>query len=367
MAPLLLSSEPYYDQYGAANNFQTEQSDDSEHQPRQPRHERRPRPSHHHHHRRQNTWRSDSSSPRRRRSKVYPKSTDGKRALAFDLNLGSKKSSIDRLKWKPRTNTWPDLSPDASSRTLERINILASTTYVDDQGDAAVEIQSDLEKGNNDSYFIHWLHIQRDNMDLDEFESLALQSPRINDEMALVVGHLMARVRKELEKKFVHGSYMLPDVLRCDGLDTEDSKKEDISATWVCIPYFSMESPNTFRADTSGSSSHPLRTLLQSCYDFESTNDREFNHQSQIGESDWGHKVVSLPQVWCLILGTDTIISSAHKGLDILSKPAISRTIFTGDSDKASLVKVIDPYKRQFFFPIKSCRTFYVLSFPPNP
>lgn len=66
-----------------------------------------------------------------------------------------------------------------------------------------MEIQSDLEKGNNDSYFIHWLHIERDNMDLDEFESLALQSPRINDEMALVVGHLMARVRKELEKTFV--------------------------------------------------------------------------------------------------------------------------------------------------------------------
>ncbi|KAH7411095.1 hypothetical protein BKA64DRAFT_373294 [Cadophora sp. MPI-SDFR-AT-0126] len=198
-------------------------------------------------------------------------------------------------------------------------------------------------------------------MDLDEFESLALQSPRINDEMALVVGHLMARVRKELERPFVHGRYMLPDVLRCDGINTEDSEKEDISATWVCIPYFSMENPNTARADTSRSSSHPLRTLLQSCYDFESTIDREFNHQSHIGESHWEHKVVSLPQVWCLILGTDTIISSAHKGLDILSKPVISRTIFTGDSDKASLVKIIDPYKRQFFFPLKSCRTFYEL------
>jgi len=57
---------------------------------------------------------------------------------------------------------------------------------------------------------------------------------------------------------------------------------------------------------------------------------------------------------------TETIISSAQAGLDALSKPAISRTIFTGDSDKAGLVKIIDPYKRQFFFPIKSCRTFYV-------
>lgn len=97
---------------------------------------------------------------------------------------------------------------------------------------------------------------------------------------------------------------MLPDVQRCDGLDTEDNEKEDISATWVCMPYFSMESPKGSRANTPASSSHPLRTLLQSCYDFESTNDQDFDLQSKIGERDWGDKAISLPQVWCLILGT---------------------------------------------------------------
>ncbi|KAL2070763.1 hypothetical protein VTL71DRAFT_13789 [Oculimacula yallundae] len=362
MAPLMLTSEPHYafDQYGAANNVTADQSDDEIPHPRErPRRTRGPPPPPPFRRTRRESWSSDSGSLRGRRARSNPRSTDGKRALTCELNLGSKTASIDNLRWKPRTSTWPNLSPRTSSRKLERINILASTTYVDDQGEATVEIQSDLDNGS-DAHFIHWLHVQRDNMDLDEFENLALQSPRISDEMALVVGHLMTKVRKELEKSFVHGRYMAPDVLRCDGLDTGNSEKEDISALWISLPYFSMESPKVSRVNTSTSTFHPLRTLLQSCYDFESTHDRESTHLLHgLTQSGQGDKVVSVPQVWCLILGTDTIITSSQTDLDILSEPAISRTIFTGASDKASLVKIIDPYKRQFFLPIKSCRTFY--------
>jgi hypothetical protein len=312
MPPLLLPSEPYYEQHGTSNNFKNNQFDNGDDQARgrqsqshQKQHPFRPFPPRH-----RRTLSSISDYPSSRHFRWYPKSSDGKRALTFELNLGSKKSSVEGLRWKPRKTTWPDLSPETSSRTLERINILASTTYSDEQGDAAVEIQSDAEKENQDTHFIHWLHIQRENMDLDEFERLALQSPRISDEMALVVGHLMTKVRKELEKTFAHGRYMLPGALRCDGLDPGNSEKEDISATWVCIPYFSMKSPDISRTRTSSTSNlHPIRTLLQSCYDFESTIERDSDQQGyRVEEDEWENKIVHLPQLWCLILGTGNIL-----------------------------------------------------------
>jgi hypothetical protein len=46
--------------------------------------------------------------------------------------------------------------------------------------------------------------------------------------MALVVSDLMKEVRKELEKNFVHGRYMLSGAFRCDGCDASKNDEEDI-------------------------------------------------------------------------------------------------------------------------------------------
>jgi hypothetical protein len=318
MATLLLSSKPYYDQYATFNNFKTDQFDDNDAQSRtryhRERREERRRPFPHmdprYYRPRRRSFSPMSNNPHNRRSRRHPHSRDGKRALTCELNLGSNKSSVNGLRWKPRTNTWPDLSPAASSRTLERLNILASTTYSDEQGDAAVEVQCDSDKQNQDDHFIHWLHIQRPDMDLDEFERLALQSPRISDEMALVVSHLMTKVRKELEKAFVHGRYMLPGAFRCDGRDTSKNEKEDISAVWMCIPYFSMKTDHQFHGKAPSTSNlHPLRTLLQSCYDFESTRDRDSGHHGHHKIGGKLAKTVYLPQLWCFILGSGKVLN----------------------------------------------------------
>jgi hypothetical protein len=76
---------------------------------------------------------------------------------------------MNGLGLRPRADTWPDLSSKASSRILERLNILASTTYSDEQGEAAVDMQCDADKKSQEARFIHWLHIQRPEMDLNEF------------------------------------------------------------------------------------------------------------------------------------------------------------------------------------------------------
>lgn len=188
---------------------------------------------------------------------------------------------------------------------LERLNILASTTYSDEHGDAAVDMQCNAEKKSQDAHFIHWLHIQRPEMDLEEFERLALQSPRISDEMTLVVNHLMTMVREKLEKSFVHGRYMLPGALRCDGRDASKNDKEDISAVWMCVPYFSLEAMHQHsRGEFSPSNLHPLRTLLQSCYDFESTRERDVEQHNYLKAGREEVSAVHIPQVWCLILGS---------------------------------------------------------------
>lgn len=239
--------------------------------------------------------------------RYYPKSADGRRDLTFELDLGSPKDVAKQLQRKRRTNTWPDLGArNAGIQEAERLNILASTSYSDESGNATIELKCDpSEQKSQASYFVNWLHVTQQNMDLDEFERLALQSPKISDDMALVVSFLMEKVRKELERPFVHGRYMVPGCIRCDGKDPGSVDKEDIWATWISVPYFTLSSLQGDRNASSGFGSqlHPIRTLLQTQYEGQSTSDPDMGQYLKLHDGGKVPKTLHVPQIWFLVLG----------------------------------------------------------------
>ncbi|KAG4412168.1 hypothetical protein IFR04_014687 [Cadophora malorum] len=147
---------------------------------------------------------------------------------------------------------------------------------------------------------------------------------------------------------------MLPGCTECNG---RDLTKEDTRAVWLSLPYFALmdlESMNRYVSSTS--TLHPIRTLTQTQYDDESTRDHDIDQVLKLWEEQRAGELLHVPQVWCLILGTEMIITCAHDSFTRYIRVRSSRQPY-----KFRLVKVIDPYKRQFFFPIADCSTFFEL------
>lgn len=299
---------------------------------------------------------------------IVERTADGKRDLVIHFDLGSNPFAVNGgLKWRTRAITWPNLAQQhaVTSRKTERLNILSSTSFSDKPGNPFVELKCDSEWGKQDNYFIRWTHIQRDVLDFDEFAHIAVHLPGISEEMALVADHLLVNVRKELEQGFVHGKYLSPGSIRCDGRDPKNTRKEDVSAIFTCVPYLSFE--RLYDADQGTvrginmSNLHPVRTLLQWQFNGESTSERDSSQCLRIKDESNGTKYLHVPHLWCLVLGSEAIVSSCHLPINQLMAPNIVKQRKPVDPGKSSMVQVTDPYKRHYFFPIENCKTFFEL------
>ncbi|RLM01564.1 hypothetical protein CFD26_108727 [Aspergillus turcosus] len=313
--------------------------------------------------------RTDEDPHERHQRVIVERSADGKRDLVIHFDLGSNPFAVNGgLKWRrTRAITWPTLAQQhaVTSRKIERLNILSSTSFSDKPGNPFVELKCDSEWGIQDNYFIRWTHMQRDVLDFDEFAHIAVHLPGISEEMALVADHLLVNVRKELEQGFVHGKYLSPGSIRCDGRDPKNTRKEDVSAIFTCVPYLSFE--RLYDADEGTvrgmnmSNLHPVRTLLQWQFDGESTRERDSSQCLRIKDESNGTKYLHVPHLWCLVLGSEAIVSSCHLPINQLMAPNIVKQRKPVDPGKSSMVQVTDPYKRHYFFPIENCKTFFEL------
>jgi hypothetical protein len=150
----------------------------------------------------------------------------------IELDLGSNVSTTHSMNWRTKTNIWTGPAQRETSGLVERLNVLSSTSFSDKPGEASVELKCDTEWGTSDDYFFRWTHIQRNDLDFNEFMRIALQGSRLSEDMALVVDHLLSAVRKDMERSYVHGKYVVPGSMRCDGIDATKFGKE-VSATFI--------------------------------------------------------------------------------------------------------------------------------------
>lgn len=290
----------------------------------------------------------------------YPKTnSDGTRPLVVNINLGSKAIALEGIKWNLRASSWA--IPLKISEQWSKLNIVSSTGFSDSPDDTFVELKCDTEWGEQDKYFLRWTHLQQFSQDFDEFAQRATQIPDLSEETVIVVDRLLTTVKKELERDYAHGKYLNAGSIRCDGQDPKNVEKEDATALFMCTPYFSFEELSTMRRGQSAtgvaSNLHPVRTLLQWQYDGESTHDRD---STQALKTEHG-SLLHVPTLWCLIIGSEIMLTSAHVSIEELMEPTISKVPKPLGPDKGRLVQVADPYKRQYFFPMENCKTYFEL------
>lgn len=133
---------------------------------------------------------------------------------------------------------------------------------------------------------------------------------------------LLKRVWATDERGFIGGKFLNPATTRYDGQSKTDDEKP---CTFFNFPYFSVEKPHTKKSSKAGSAGlsleHPVRTLLQSRYRLEATNDRDpdqsitklsraevktcirtpQNHGQENMDNNL-KPIIHVPQLWCLSL-----------------------------------------------------------------
>lgn len=126
------------------------------------------------------------------------------------------------------------------------------------------------------------------------------------------------------EQEFVHGRYFDPVTRGCveEGLESK-------SAVFVSLPAFALEYPRTHttKRDFEG---HPVRALLQSRNCLESTDSRD--KAQVITHNSNGDQVVTVPQIWALVINNYTVITCAPIRLSVL----LGKTIKIKPHPKAS-------------------------------
>ena len=132
----------------------------------------------------------------------------------------------------------------------------------------------------------------------------ALQIPGLDAKDHYMIRSLFRDVHTKSEKEFIHGRYLDPIVTRVRGsVDraTQDADKgsNEKSATFFAVPYFSLEQfcSHGLERDTE---LHPVRGLLQTHYEMESTEKRE-RHQV-LRKLKVVENGIHVPQLWCLLL-----------------------------------------------------------------
>jgi hypothetical protein len=138
-------------------------------------------------------------------------------------------------------------------------------------------------------------------------QQLTRKTPRLSDDMKLLIHQLMVKVTSNVVKPFCGGSYDEPRTYRYDGRMIDAIDQPDLHVTWVSIPYATLFNSESFLRDQSSSlppysSSHPPRTLLQTLYDNEPILKRDSTQVFTSGIKD-PKQALHIAHVWFLIIG----------------------------------------------------------------
>ncbi|OHE98990.1 hypothetical protein CORC01_05680 [Colletotrichum orchidophilum] len=231
---------------------------------------------------------------------------------------------------------------------------------------AALDVVYDTKKRRQSLF--RWLHVQQDMMNFDEFTneiSRALSESEQND-----IRKLLSDVRKNYSKtvrtsrdttvKHMEPSYLeLP--LQHGGDPGKALKSGKHSATWLCIPYFSLEEYSGIQA-TGNPGAYPPQTLLQSAFSRNSRKRDMLQATRQIGNGG-KDMCFHIRQLWCIVLDDSLLITcgsmfeEALRGETVImtSEPARNPTL--GADTGRILIRHGESVL--WSFPLEECRTWF--------
>ncbi|KAL9102114.1 MAG: hypothetical protein Q9163_002698 [Psora crenata] len=190
---------------------------------------------------------------------------------------------------------------------------------------------------------ILWQHCFQASMSISKFLSAVSECRRqgLSDSEYGLAKRLTTRLSMDSERPFIGGRYLMPWTLR---YDNQDVSKYTVDKTCIFFnfPYLYLASVGLRKYYDKGHLEHPPRTLLQSHYRLNKTQDRDklqcvkwlkgrklmsFLAASEDEKLERSHRKTDeflyVPQLWGMIVGLDTLITSGCSDVKELCQPAI--------------------------------------------
>ncbi|KAJ5924390.1 Mg2+ transporter protein CorA-like/Zinc transport protein ZntB [Penicillium verhagenii] len=203
-----------------------------------------------------------------------------------------------------------------------------------------------------------WIHFESNPMNWEVFRNEALRLKNISEATKVLIYSLFKHLSQK-EKSFIHGKYFDSTAMNLvpKSDTTVDESSGQSSVAFFAFPYMSLQ-PLKPPSDLV-EACHPVRSLLQFQYSFESTtNQDEKQIVLETGEST---DVLHVPQAWLLLINDDVILSMSPTNLKELQgehltlKKAISSESYSGDSQ----IRVIDLEGEEYCLPKTQCQTWF--------
>jgi hypothetical protein len=123
------------------------------------------------------------------------------------------------------------------------------------------------------------------------------KSNLIPDDTTALLMHLFKRLQQHHEGSSVHGKHLEPTALDFIGEGKEGETKK-CSVAFIAVPYLMLDSPRPRNDPLTSPSVHPVRSLFQFHYLFDST---EMRDKDQIVRSALEQEeILYVPQIWML-------------------------------------------------------------------
>ncbi|KAJ5443385.1 Mg2+ transporter protein CorA-like/Zinc transport protein ZntB [Penicillium cf. griseofulvum] len=184
----------------------------------------------------------------------------------------------------------------------------------------------------------------------------ALRQQNVPEATSTLIRSAFRYLRQRNEKSYVHGRFLDPTALSFVARDDDGERlpvQELASVAFLAFPYFTLE-PLRVQDPTSAEPIHPVRSLLQCHYSFQSTGQRDTDQVvCKVREVP---DVLHVPQTWMLLVNEDLILSMgpndlAHIGGEYVS---LERAKAGGEMTQ---IRLIDFEGKQYFLPKRSCKT----------
>ncbi|GKT54745.1 Mg2+ transporter [Colletotrichum tofieldiae] len=230
---------------------------------------------------------------------------------------------------------------------------------------AALDVVYDAKRKRQSLF--RWLHVQQDMMNFDEFTndiSKALSEKEQNE-----IRKLLSDVRKNYSKtvrtsRETTVKHMEPSYLQLplqQGDQEKGSQPAKRTATWLCVPYFSLEEYSGIQA-TGNPGAYPPQTLLQSAFSRNSQKRDMLQATRQIGngEKNW---CFHIRQLWCIVLDNSLLITCGSMYEDALRGDTITVTSEPGrePTPNAEEGRILIQYGESVLwsFPLEECQTWF--------
>ncbi|KAI9831689.1 MAG: hypothetical protein M1819_004755 [Sarea resinae] len=213
------------------------------------------------------------------------------------------------------------------------------------------------ESKEEGSAAFRWIHFQSDNPSWKDLERIAYLAPGLRESEKSLILRILNKTRRDSTKSFVHGSYLEPNASCYRGVDLQ-TEGSGISATFLCLPYFSCRPPTSY-SFKKGDRIYPVRALLQSRYRLESTQQREKKQAICSLENLSQSEIIHVPQLWSLVVDNHTIITCGPMKRSELCVDSIN---LESHGEPSVCLQGPRENKTKFFIPLAKCRTWLKLS-----